>query len=157
MAEFNSGTESGCIAGNLPLKVMRVAMENKGLLEKAGSLYCGTGKVNSVTIENERYDIPVTIAVEPPEDGVKNDTTYGIQFMLDENKKVAGAIMKPSGSGGGSIGPTGPQGPKGDPGPQGPKGESLPEVTEADNGKFAIVQNGVWSASTVPDAEVISY
>ena len=51
-------------------------------------------------------------------------------------------------------GDTGPQGPIG---PQGPKGESLPEVTEADNGKFAIVQNGVWSASTVPDAEVISY
>lgn len=114
--------EPGCIAGNLPQKLMRVAMENKGLLEKAGSLYCGTGKVNSVTIENERYDIPVTIAVEPPEGGVKSDTTYGIQFMLDENEKVAGAIMKPSGSGGGSIGPTGPQGPKGDPGPQGPQG-----------------------------------
>ena len=134
MAEFNSGTESGCIANNLPLKVMRVAMENKGLLEKAGSLYCGTGKVNSVTIENERYDIPVTIAVEPPEGGVKNDTTYGIQFMLDENKKVAGAIMKPSGSGGGSIGSTGPQGPKGDPGPQGPKGDPGPQGPKGDPG-----------------------
>ena len=54
-------------------------------------------------------------------------------------------------------GDTGPKGDKGDTGPQGPKGEGLPEVTEADNGKFAIVQNGVWSASTVPDAEVISY
>ena len=134
MAEFNSGTESGCIAGNLPLKVMRVAMENKGLLEKAGSLYCGTGKVNSVTIEHERYDIPVTIAVEPPEGGIKNDTTYGIQFMLDENKKVAGAIMKPSGSAGGSIGPTGPQGPKGDPGPQGPKGDPGPQGPKGDKG-----------------------
>lgn len=115
--------EPGCIAGSLPQKLMRVAMENKGLLEKAGSLYCGTGKVNSVTIGNERYDVPVTIAVEPPEGGVKSDTTYGIQFMLDENEKVASAIMKPSGSGGGSIGPTGPQGPKGDPGPQGPQGQ----------------------------------
>lgn len=69
----------------------------------------------------------------------------------------------------GPIGPQGPQGIKGDTGeqgpqgiqgpigPQGPKGEGLPEVTEADNGKFAIVQNGVWSASAVPDAEVISY
>ncbi len=119
MAEFNSSTESGCIAGNLLLKVMRVAMENKGLLEKAGSLYCGTGKVNSVTIENERYDIPVTIAVEPPEGGVKSSTTYGIQFILDGNEKVAGAIMQPSGSAGGSIGPTGPQGPKGDKGDPG--------------------------------------
>lgn len=114
--------ESGCIASSLPLKAMRVAIENKGLLEKAGSLYCGTGKVNSVTIENERYDIPVTIAVEPPEGGVKSDTTYGIQFMLDENEKVAGAIMKPSGSGGGSIGPTGPQGPQGQPGKDGKDG-----------------------------------
>lgn len=123
MAEFNSSTESGCIAGELPLKVMRVAMENKGLLKKAGSLYCGTGKVNSVTIENERYNVPVTIAVEPPEGGVKSNTTYGIQFMLGENEEVAGAIMQPSGSAGGSIGPTGPQGPKGEPGPQGPKGD----------------------------------
>ena len=57
----------------------------------------------------------------------------------------------------GDTGPKGDKGDKGDTGPQGPKGEGLPEVTEADNGKFAIVQNGVWSASTVPDAEVISY
>lgn len=140
MAEFNSGTESGCIANNLPLKVMRVAMENKGLLEKAGSLYCGTGKVNSVAIENERYDVPVTIAVEPPEGGVKSNTTYGIQFMLDENEKVASAIMQPSGSAGGSIGPTGPQGPQGDKGdtgpqgPQGPKGDPGPQGPKGDKG-----------------------
>ena len=57
----------------------------------------------------------------------------------------------------GETGEQGPQGIQGPIGPQGPKGEGLPEVTEADNGKFAIVQNGVWSASTVPDAEVISY
>ena len=57
----------------------------------------------------------------------------------------------------GDTGPKGDKGDKGDTGSQGPKGESLPEVTEADNGKFAIVQNGVWSASAVPDAEVISY
>ena len=132
--------EPGCIAGSLPLKLMRIAMENKGLLEKAGSLYCGTGKVNSVTIENERYDIPVTIAVEPPEGGVKSNTTYGIQFMLDGNEKVSGAIMKPSGSGGGSIGPTGPQGPKGDKGdtgpqgPQGPKGDPGPQGPKGDKG-----------------------
>ena len=137
MANTNSlltDDEKGCIAGGLPYKVMRFAMENKGLLEKAGSLYCGTGKVNPVTIENERYDVPVTIAVEPPEGGVKSDTTYGIQFMLDENEKVAGAIMKPSGSGGGSIGPTGPQGPKGDPGPQGPKGDPGPQGPKGDKG-----------------------
>ena len=134
MAIFNSGAEPGCIAGSLPLKLMRIAMENKGLLEKAGSLYCGTGKVNSVAIENERYDVPVTIAVEPPEGGVKSNTTYGIQFMLDDNEKVAGAIMQPSGSAGGSIGPTGPQGPKGDPGPQGPKGDPGPQGPQGEPG-----------------------
>lgn len=140
MAIFNSGAEPGCIADSLPLKLMRVAMENKGLLEKAGSLYCGTGKVNSVAIENERYDVPVTIAVEPPEGGVKSNTTYGIQFMLDENEKVAGAIMQPSGSAGGSIGPTGPQGPKGDKGdpgaqgPQGPQGDPGPQGPKGDKG-----------------------
>ena len=57
----------------------------------------------------------------------------------------------------GDTGEQGPQGIQGPIGPQGPKGEGLPEVTEADNGKFAMVQNGVWSASIVPDAEVISY
>ena len=57
----------------------------------------------------------------------------------------------------GDTGEQGPQGIQGPIGPQGPKGEGLPAVTEADNGKFAMVQNGVWSASTVPDAEVISY
>ena len=31
--------EKGCIAGGLPLKAMRIAMENKGLLDKAGALY----------------------------------------------------------------------------------------------------------------------
>lgn len=133
-ANSKSTNEPGCIAGNLPQKLMRIAMENKGLLEKAGSLYCGTGKVNSVTIGNERYDVPVTIAVEPPEGGVKSNTTYGIQFMLDGNEKVSGAIMKPSGSGGGSIGPTGPQGPKGDPGPQGPKGDPGPQGPKGDKG-----------------------
>ena len=35
----SSTAESGCIAGGLPLKVMRIAMENKGLLDKAGALY----------------------------------------------------------------------------------------------------------------------
>ena len=133
-ANSKSTNEPGCIAGSLPLKLMRIAMENKGLLEKAGSLYCGTGKVNSVAIENERYDVPVTIAVEPPEGGVKSNTTYGIQFMLDDNEKVASAIMQPSGSAGGSIGPTGPQGPQGDPGPQGPKGDPGPQGPKGDPG-----------------------
>ena len=60
----------------------------------------------------------------------------------------------------GPKGDTGETGPQGEQGPQGPKGEDgigLPEVTEADNGKFAMVQNGTWVAQVIPDSEVISY
>ena len=96
MAEFNSNTESGCIAGNLPLKVMRVAMENKGLLAEAGTLYCGTGEKISITIDNETYNIPKTIAVDPPsENGVQDGVTYGIKFTLDTDNKVKSAILVP--------------------------------------------------------------
>ena len=94
MAEFNSSTEPGCIAGNLPLKVMRVAMENKGLLAEAGTLYCGTGEKISITIDNETYNIPKTIAVDPPQGGVKNGVTYGIQFSVINNN-VTSAVLVP--------------------------------------------------------------
>ena len=39
------------------------------------------------------------------------------------------------------------------PGPQGPAGNGLPDVTVADNGKFARVVDGAWAAAAVPDAE----
>ena len=97
MAEFNSSTEPGCIAGNLPLKVMRVAMENKGLLAEAGTLYCGTGEKISITIDNETYNIPKTIAVDPPSNGVQDGVTYGIKFTLsaENNKVVKSAVLVP--------------------------------------------------------------
>ena len=109
--------EPGCIAGGLPLKAMRVAMENKGLLDKAGALYCGTGNVRTVEAvvkkldkdgnvqkdgegkeitETVLYDIPETIAVNPPlPDGVQNGVTYGIKFTLDTNNKVKSAVLVP--------------------------------------------------------------
>lgn len=105
MAEFNSSTESGCIAGNLPLKVMRVAMENKGLLGNAGAFYCGTGKANAVTLdvlsedgsttETVTYNVPITIAVNPPQGGVKNGVAYGIQFTVSTDNKVESAVLVP--------------------------------------------------------------
>ena len=118
MAEFNSSTEPGCIAGNLPLKVMRIAMENKGLLNKAGALYCGTGNIRTVEVvvkkldengnvqiddegkeitETVLYDIPETIAVDPPSNGVQDGVTYGIKFTLsaDNNKVVKSAVLVP--------------------------------------------------------------
>ena len=81
--------------------------------------------------------------------GPKGDPFTYNDFTPEQLEKLKGPK--------GDIGPKGDTGPQGPIGPQGPKGEGLPEVTEADNGKFAIVQNGVWSASAVPDAEVISY
>ena len=118
MANTNSEltNELGCIAGNLPLKAMRVAMENKGLLSKAGALYCGTGKVRNIDVvvkkldengnvqldengkemtETVTYDVPVTIAVDPPINGVKNGVTYGIQFTVSTNNTVESAVLIP--------------------------------------------------------------
>ena len=48
--------EPGCIAGGLPLKAMRIAMENKGLLSQAGALYCGTGRVNTIEAVVKKLD-----------------------------------------------------------------------------------------------------
>lgn len=109
--------EPGCIAGGLPYKVMRIAMENKGLLAQAGALYCGTGKVNTIKVvvkkldkdgnvqkdgegkeitETVLYDIPETIAVDPPENGVQNGIIYGIKFTLSaDNKVVDSAVLVP--------------------------------------------------------------
>ena len=98
--------EKGCIAGGLPYKAMRIAMENKGLLDKAGALYCGTGKVNPVTLnvlsedgsttETVTYNVPITIAVNPPSEGVQDGVTYGIKFTLDtDNKAVKSAVFVP--------------------------------------------------------------
>lgn len=96
--------EKGCIAGGLPLKAMRVAMENKGLLVQAGALYCGTGKVNPVTLdvlsedgtttETVTYNVPITIAVNPPQGRVQNGVIYGIKFTVSNNK-VDSAVLVP--------------------------------------------------------------
>ena len=108
--------EKGCIAGGLPLKAMRIAMENKGLLGNAGALYCGTGKANTIEIvvkkldgngnvqldqygneitETVLYDIPETIAVDPPFNGVQDGVTYGIKFTVSADNKVESAILVP--------------------------------------------------------------
>lgn len=53
----------------------------------------------------------------------------------------------------GPKGDTGEPGAQGEQGPQGPAGVGLPDVTGADNGKFARVVDGAWAAAAVPDAE----
>ena len=60
----------------------------------------------------------------------------------------------------GDTGPQGEPGPEGPQGPQGPKGEDgegLPAVTADDNGKFARVVNGAWTAEALVNAEEVYY
>lgn len=97
MAIFNSGTEteSGCIANNLPLKLMRVAMENKGIFDgaKPGALYCFTGDYNNVTVDGITYAIPKTIKVEGPSTTPKVATTYKIQLTGDGNRILSAVLI----------------------------------------------------------------
>lgn len=82
---------------------------------------------------------------------------------LNYMPEVAGLnVMGPQGPKGdtGETGPQGPQGiqgipgeqgPVGPEGPQGPAGLGMPAVTDEDNGKFAVVRGGVWTAESLAD------
>ena len=98
MAIFNSDieTETGCIAGNLPLKLMRVAMENKGIFDgaKPGALYYFTGKYNKVTIDGVTYQIPKTAQVEGPDNIPDGIVTYKIQ-LTGNGSEISGAKLIP--------------------------------------------------------------
>ena len=90
MAIFNSGTETetGCIANSLPLKLMRVAMENKGIFDgaKPGALYYFTGEYNEVTIDGTKYAIPRTAKIEGPDNILNGTNTYKIQLTVSNGK-----------------------------------------------------------------------
>ena len=49
----------------------------------------------------------------------------------------------------GTTGATGAEGPRGATGATGPAGEGVPAVTSQDNGKFLVVVNGQWAATTM--------
>lgn len=68
--------ESGALKNGLPGQIMRVALENKGLLSARGSMYVGTGSTNDITIQTQngesvQYSIPETEAVVPLSGGVR--------------------------------------------------------------------------------------
>ena len=96
MAIFNSGaeTESGCIADSLPLKLMRVAMENKGIFDGAnpGALYYFTGEYSKVTIDGTEYVIPRTAKIEGPDNILNGINTYKIQLTVNDGK-ISGAKL----------------------------------------------------------------
>ena len=96
MANTNSEStnELGCIAGNLPLKAMRVAMENKGIFNdaKPGALYYFTGEYNTVKIDDVTYKIPKTAKIEGPDNILNGINTYKIQLTVN-NGKILGAKL----------------------------------------------------------------
>lgn len=89
-------SEPGCIAGNLPLKAMRIAMENKGIFDEAkpGALYYFTGDYNQVTIDDITYRIPRTARVEGPDNIPNGIVTYKIQ-LTGNGSKISGAKLIP--------------------------------------------------------------
>ena len=88
--------EPGCIAGGLPLKAMRIAMENKGIFDdaKPGALYYFTGEYNQVTIDGTKYAIPKTAKIEGPDNILNGINTYKIQLTVS-NGKISGAKLIP--------------------------------------------------------------
>ena len=88
--------EKGCIAGGLPLKAMRIAMENKGIFNdaKPGALYYFTGKYNTVTIDGVTYQIPRTAQVQGPDNIPDGIVTYKIQLTGD-GSEISGAKLIP--------------------------------------------------------------
>ena len=86
--------EPGCIAGGLPLKTMRIAMENKGIFDdaKPGALYYFTGEYNTVKIDDVTYKIPKTAKIEGPDNILNGINTYKIQLTVN-NGKILGAKL----------------------------------------------------------------
>ena len=86
--------EPGCIAGNLPQKLMRIAMENKGIFNdaKPGALYYFTGEYNTVNIDDVTYKIPKTAKIEGPDNILNGINTYKIQLTVN-NGKILGAKL----------------------------------------------------------------
>ena len=93
-ANSTSTNEPGCIAGGLPLKLMRVAMENKGIFNdaKPGALYYFTGEYNQVTIDDITYKIPKTAKIEGPDNILNGINTYKIQLTVNDGK-ISGAKL----------------------------------------------------------------
>ena len=85
--EYN---EKNVIPTNQYARAMRMAMEDKNLLVRAGSLYVGTGKTQSVSpYENSELEIavPITAPLNPP----LQAGTYVLTCVVDVNN---GAVLK---------------------------------------------------------------
>lgn len=134
-----------------------------------------TPTVGGVTNFIETGDLPPSLFSRTPIVGdrfilLALRTTTGQSFILDceitlvssyvASKNVG--VVETTGKQGekGDTGDTGAKGDTGPQGPQGPKGEDgegLPAVTTTDNGKFARVVNGAWTAEALVNAEEVYY
>ena len=87
--------EPGCIAGGLPLKTMRIAMENKGIFDdaKPGALYYFTGEYNTVKIDDVTYKIPKTAKIEGPDNILNGINTYKIQLTVNNGKILVAKLV----------------------------------------------------------------
>ena len=86
--------EPGCIAGGLPQKLMRIAMENKGIFNdaKPGALYYFTGEYNTVKIDDVTYKIPKTAKIEGHNNILNRINKYKNKLTVN-NGKILGAKL----------------------------------------------------------------
>ena len=96
----NFTDSNGRISDGLPARVMRLAMENKGLLSQRGAMYWGTGEKDTVIVTPEggqsvTYDIPKTEAIIPPD----GNGTYRLVCTVT-NGRVDSVSWEPSTSDG---------------------------------------------------------
>ena len=114
--------EKGAIQNSLPGRAMRVAMENKSLLDAPGKLYAGTGGVNKFKVigmdgVSVEYSIPQTAATPAP-------SSTGTVLTYTGNGETGLEWKEGGASTPGPVGPTGPRGATGPVGPTGPAGSS---------------------------------
>lgn len=79
-----------CILNNLRADVIRKSIENKNLLANKGSMYVGTGNVETITIGDDLYVIPITAELSTQDQGqiladtvltVQSAVRYGIHYQ----------------------------------------------------------------------------
>lgn len=89
-----------CIINNLRADVMRKSIENKNLLAKKGSMYVGTGNMETISIGDDTYIIPITAELSTQDQGqVLADTVlttqsaanYGIRYQ-----KITPSCVEPT-------------------------------------------------------------
>ena len=131
--------DDGRIVNGLPARVMRMAMESKGLLKEKGSIYVGTGETEEVTVTipgpsgtetiSYTYSIPKTASLNPPATAGPTASLIPGEYTLMcgiLNEDGSANVYWKSLAEQDFSGPAGPTGPKGDTGPRGSLGPTGP-------------------------------